>query len=259
MTNSSRDARSNIASLGPPLLTGSGRPSAALGRFHYPQPPVWPVATSAAVHLLLGVALIWQASNAIDRYAAESAAFIPPPQSGLAMRGAASGALAMVSLSYRFNGGPESGAANTARNTVRRPGAGAVRRITPVILSAPDSASAYGDDVYTSFQVDNAAQISAGSAVPRYPPELLARRVQGKVVVRFVVDTTGMADVASVEILDSSAPQFEESVRAALPHMRFSPARLNGRRVRQLVEQPFRFNVTLQTTQTDSSASRLRH
>ena len=110
-----------------------------------------------------------------------------------------------------------------------------------------------GDDVYTVFQVDNAAQISAGSAVPQYPPDLLAKRIRGKVIVRFIVDSSGVADIQSIEVLDSSAPQFEESVRAALPRMRFSPARLNGKRVRQLVEQPFRFDV-VPPTPTDSAA-----
>lgn len=118
---------------------------------------------------------------------------------------------------------------------------------------ASEPASTAAGDVYTVFQVDNAAEISVGSAVPQYPPDLLAKRVRGKVVVRFIVDSSGVADVQSIEILDASAPQFEESVRAALPRMRFSPARLNGKRVRQLVEQPFRFDV-VPPTPTDSAA-----
>jgi hypothetical protein len=35
-----------------------------------------------------------------------------------------------------------------------------------------------------------------------------------------------------------------ESVRTAIPGMRFSPAMVQGRRVRQVVEQRFQFRIT---------------
>ncbi len=226
------------------------RPVAAMGRFYYPRPPLWPAIASGALHLVVAAIIVWTARSAMDHYATDSAAFLPPPQRYSAARRA--GMLAMVTLPFQ-TGSAGSGSGGRAPNAsaTRRRGAGVVPSI---VLAIGDSVAEVADNVYTVFQVDNAAQISTGSVVPRYPPDLLARRVGGKVTVRFVIDTLGTADVTSIEILDASAPQFEESVRAALPHMRFSPARLNGRRVRQLVEQPFRFNVSQPPVPADSTA-----
>ena len=44
----------------------------------------------------------------------------------------------------------------------------------------------------------------------------------------FVVDTTGGADSTSLRVIHSSHPAFEQSLRTALPHMRFVPAELGG-------------------------------
>ena len=254
MTNAPRHARYVVPSLSDRADFAGGRPVAALGRFFYPKPSLWPGAASVVVHAVAGAGLLWSASRTIARYAAspESALFMPPPQPEISKkRGAGSGMLAMVSLAYNSGISSGSGVAGDAKHPVRPVKSGGLD--TRDARTTADSSGDAGSDVYTSFQVDNAAQISYGSVVPQYPPDLLAKQVPGSVIVRFVVDTSGTADVASIEVLGSTAPQFEESVRAALPRMRFSPARLNGKRVRQLVEQPFRFNVT-PSSPTDSTA-----
>ncbi|HEY8312305.1 MAG TPA: energy transducer TonB, partial [Gemmatimonadaceae bacterium] len=257
--NAPHPVRPIVSSLAPPpTARSSGRPVAALGRFWYPRPPLWPAAISAMLHVAIGTALVWTAGKAIERSVVqmESARFIAPPQQqSQALRGGgASRSLALVSLSYFSGAGSGEGAVGKSVRTVRHGGELNPTHKDEGVVNKPDTTSALGDNVYSSFEVDNAVQISSGSAVPQYPPDLLARRVQGKVVVRFVVDTSGSADVGSIQILDSSDPQFAASVREALPRMKFSPARLNGRRVRQLVEQPFRFNVTLPSpSQIDST------
>jgi TonB family protein len=73
---------------------------------------------------------------------------------------------------------------------------------------------------------------------------MLKRKIEGSVFVRYVVDTSGFADVASFEVLRSTHDDFTAAVRAALPDMRFNPARIGKRRVRQLVEQEFSFRIT---------------
>jgi TonB family protein len=85
---------------------------------------------------------------------------------------------------------------------------------------------------------------SASSASPAYPLDLLKQHVEGMVRVRYVVDTTGFADPTSLEVVESSHPGFLASVKDALPYMRFSPAKIGDRKVRQLVEQPFSFHIT---------------
>jgi TonB family protein len=254
--NAHPDAHHAVTSLGPVVTpSASGRPVAALGRFWYAPPPLWPAAISSALHAAVLATLIWTVGNVLDRpvTAVESAMFMPPPQrQAPAARRAGGGMLAMVSLSYASGQGTGGGAPGRTDRTTRRIGESSPHPDSAVVRDSVDTRLA--EDVYTSFEVDNAVQISYGSAVPQYPPDLLARRVQGTVTVRFVVDTSGAADVASLQILDSTDPEFANSVRSALPHMRFSPARLNGRTVRQLVEQPFRFNLTLpQPNPTDSA------
>jgi outer membrane biosynthesis protein TonB len=42
----------------------------------------------------------------------------------------------------------------------------------------------------------------------------------------------------------SDSPLFDEAVRSALGRMRFAPAEIAGRKVRQLVEMPFVFALS---------------
>ena len=59
--------------------------------------------------------------------------------------------------------------------------------------------------------------------------------------VEFVVDTLGLADSASLNIVSVSHIAFADAVREALPRMRFSPAELGGRHVPERVLQQFKF------------------
>lgn len=96
---------------------------------------------------------------------------------------------------------------------------------------------------YQIVEVDSAAERDPTSAAPAYPPALESRGIEGHVIVRFVVDSTGLVDMASVMTVESTAPEFDRAVRAAMPGMRFRPAKVGGRPVRQLAEQLFRFEV----------------
>jgi protein TonB len=100
------------------------------------------------------------------------------------------------------------------------------------------------DSVYSILNVEESAVRSEGSAAPIYPPELIAKGIEGAVLTNFVIDTTGRADTTTIEIVQSSHPLFVQSVRTAIPGMRFSPAMVQGRRVRQVVEQRFQFRIT---------------
>lgn len=100
------------------------------------------------------------------------------------------------------------------------------------------------DSVYSILEVEEFAVRSEGSAAPAYPAELISKGVEGSVLTNFVVDTTGRADTSSIAILEASHSLFVASVRDALPGMRFSPASIQGHKVRQLVEQRFQFRIT---------------
>ncbi len=112
--------------------------------------------------------------------------------------------------------------------------------------------------VYIMPEVDRAVVRDPSSAAPEYPEFLREQGIEGLVVVKFVVDTDGLADSASLRVLASSHPAFTEALRAALPKMKFVPAAIDGRSVRQLVEQQFRFVITKVDT-ISASAARARN
>jgi hypothetical protein len=112
-----------------------------------------------------------------------------------------------------------------------------------VELSSAPIAALGPDSAFTVLEVDSAVVRSENSAAPAYPLELLQKGITGFVAARYVVDTTGFADTSSFEVMRSTHPGFVASVRAALPYMRFSPAKIGSHRVRQLVEQEFTFKI----------------
>ena len=67
--------------------------------------------------------------------------------------------------------------------------------------------------------------------------------IEGYVAVRFVVDTNGLIDLTTAQIMEETRPEFGAAVREALPGMRFKPARRGTEAVRQLAEQLFRFQI----------------
>jgi TonB family protein len=100
------------------------------------------------------------------------------------------------------------------------------------------------DSAFSVLEVDSAVTRHPWSAAPAYPAEMLKQKLEGTVFVRYVVDTSGFADPSSFEVLRSTHADFTAAVRGALPDMRFNPARIGRRRVRQLVEQEFSFKIT---------------
>lgn len=100
------------------------------------------------------------------------------------------------------------------------------------------------DQPYFEFQVEKPVVPAPGSVSPRYPDMLRQAGVEGEVLAQFVVDTTGRAEPGSLKILKSSHDMFVQSVKNALPQMKFIPAEVGGRKVKQLVQQPFSFSIT---------------
>jgi len=100
------------------------------------------------------------------------------------------------------------------------------------------------DQPYFEFQVEKPVVPAPGSISPRYPDMLRQAGVEGEVLAQFVVDTTGKAEPGSLKILKSSHDMFVQSVKNALPNMKFIPAEVGGRKVKQLVQQPFTFSIS---------------
>lgn len=98
-------------------------------------------------------------------------------------------------------------------------------------------------DVYFDFQVERAAQPLPGSGSPRYPSDLRSAGVSGEVLAQFVVGTDGRVDVSTFKAVKSSDARFTRAVLDALPSMRFKPAETGGAAVKQLIQQPFVFQL----------------
>jgi hypothetical protein len=98
--------------------------------------------------------------------------------------------------------------------------------------------------VYTPEQVDiQARSDSASRPQPLYPETLLFTGVPGHVLAEFVVDTLGRVELDTFGVISSTNPKFTQAVQRAIPEWAYAPAILNGKRVRQLVQQPFNFVV----------------
>ncbi len=96
---------------------------------------------------------------------------------------------------------------------------------------------------FQEFQVEKPAALLPGNVVPVYPQQLRLASVEGKLLTRFVVDTTGRPIVETVRVIERSDDRFVPSVREAIPNLRFSPADVGGKKVKQLVEMPFTFTL----------------
>ena len=77
----------------------------------------------------------------------------------------------------------------------------------------------------------------------RYPEHLRRARVQGRVVVAAVIDTTGEAERGSIKIVESPHPDFSGQAIHYLEKARFRPGRIGTRPVRVCVEVPVDFRI----------------
>lgn len=102
------------------------------------------------------------------------------------------------------------------------------------------------DDIapaFNVFDVDGVAERAPDAVAPPYPGSLLRLGIEGSTDVQFVVDSTGMIDMRTFRVVSATHPLFTLSVYSALPQMRYRPATIAGRPVRQLVQQEFRFRI----------------
>jgi protein TonB len=99
------------------------------------------------------------------------------------------------------------------------------------------------DNTYFDFQVEKPVMQAPNSPTPQYPDILRQAGVEGEALVSFEVDTAGRADVSTFKVIRTTHELFATAVRNALPRMRFIPAEVGDRKVRQLVQQPFAFAI----------------
>jgi len=78
---------------------------------------------------------------------------------------------------------------------------------------------------------------------PQYPLQLRQARVEGRVLLRFVVDADGRVDPGTVAVISVTHSRFESPARQAIVTCRYRPARFNDRAVRVTVMAPVDFRL----------------
>ncbi|AHG92255.1 TonB family protein (plasmid) [Gemmatirosa kalamazoonensis] len=78
---------------------------------------------------------------------------------------------------------------------------------------------------------------------PTYPMFLAQSGVGGRVLVEFTIDSAGVVDLASLQVVRSTNDMFTQAVRAVLPQLRFLPAQISQHAVGVRVRQPFEFRI----------------
>ncbi len=113
-------------------------------------------------------------------------------------------------------------------------------RTGPPVGSVAPGLFAPGGVVDVAY-VERIPRIVGNAPAPRYPSALRESGISGQVIVRFVVDTLGRAEMDGVVVQEASHTLFAEAVKNVLALYRFSPGEAGGRKVRTLVQVPFTF------------------
>jgi protein TonB len=97
-------------------------------------------------------------------------------------------------------------------------------------------------ETYTSDEVDEPVQ-RIGGPEPRYPEVMRSVGIEGVVQMRFVVGTNGRVEANSIQVVSSTNKAFEQAAIDVIRQSRFTPAKMRGTAVRQLVQQSIRFSL----------------
>ena len=105
-----------------------------------------------------------------------------------------------------------------------------------------DVGSGARDAPFTARTVEREVRL-LGAVTLRYPAMLQGAGIEGEVLLQYVVDTLGRVEKGSIRAVRRDHALFERSARDAVLQSRFTPAEAGGRRVRQLIEQRFVFEI----------------
>ena len=98
------------------------------------------------------------------------------------------------------------------------------------------------DAVYAVAVVEERPALLSAPPAP-YPDLLKQAGIQGRVLLRAIVDTTGHAEPNSVEIISSPNPGFDVPARMWVLRAVFRPARLHGQAVRVHITLPIDYSL----------------
>jgi TonB family protein len=100
-----------------------------------------------------------------------------------------------------------------------------------------------GNEVYPEALVDERPALLFAPD-PVYPALLKQAGIQGRVILPAVIDTTGRVEPASVRIMKSPHPAFDQPTKDWVLKALFRPARLHGRGVRVFINLLVDYSIT---------------
>jgi TonB family protein len=98
------------------------------------------------------------------------------------------------------------------------------------------------DQVFMESVVEERPEILSGPSL-QYPDLLRQAGIQGRVIVQAIIDTSGRAEPPSVKVIQSPNPGFDQPAKTYVLRALFRPARVHGRAVRVLINQPIDFKI----------------
>jgi outer membrane biosynthesis protein TonB len=114
-------------------------------------------------------------------------------------------------------------------------------RIAPMELITDSSSPTPASHQSAEEKVDQPVRVIY-CPEPAYPTALGNYGFGGHVILRFVVDTLGLAELEDLVVFEASNIGFIETSRRAIAKCRYRPARKAGKPVRLLVEQRILFH-----------------
>jgi TonB family protein len=100
-----------------------------------------------------------------------------------------------------------------------------------------------GNEVYAEALVEERPALLSAPP-PVYPAHLRQAGIQGRVILPAVIDTTGRVEPASVRIMKSPNPGFDQPTKDWVQKALFRPARLQGRSVRVFINLLVDYSIT---------------
>ena len=101
------------------------------------------------------------------------------------------------------------------------------------------------DQVFSTGEVDQLpALLSAPPLDREYPALLRQAGITGRVVLQAVIDTSGLAEPASIQVIQSANAGFNDAAKRWIARALFRPARKSGRAVRVLIRQALDYSLT---------------
>jgi protein TonB len=94
-----------------------------------------------------------------------------------------------------------------------------------------------------AFVVETSVVPAPNAPAPEYPAALRTMRLDGEVLVQFVVDTNGVIDLNSLRVRQTTHPLFVDAVRVVLGKWQFTPGKRDGHLVRQWVQRRIKFTA----------------